>query len=428
MPLPIKQGIDALPVAMIPDNPTAFVTWFKNSFLAKWASNADVRNATQGPGISITGNALTAATLSISEDFQSLLAQPYVLVGSPVGSVGLTDYRSIATQANVLSLTDGGSEGALTIGVVANGIGNTQIRQSAAASVVGNAGAAPSNVSDISASADGQVLLRQAGSLSFGALPVTDLAAIASNTVVGNIAGTAQAPVALTQAQLTALINLSTTVASGAMPPLTGSTSVFLNGNGAFSAPAIPTAGNPTSKIGLTTVNGTATTWMRSDAAPQLDVTIAPTWTGNHTFTPGSSFTKINALSGQRGLQIAMGSSSDVGLEILDPGTNGTDFRLNTNNTGVVIQALASASNPANLTLQVTGGVALTLASTKSATFASTLGINGNTPPAQVTGWGTPTSPAVVANFSGTAATNAQVLSALAQIITTLKAFGLFGA
>lgn len=56
------------------------------------------------------------------------------------------------------------------------------------------------------------------------------------------------------------------------------------------------------------------------------------------------------------------------------------------------------------------------------------LGINGSAPPAKVTGWGTPTSPAVVANFSGTAATNAQLLQAVAQIITDLKAVGLYGA
>jgi len=42
---------------------------------------------------------------------------------------------------------------------------------------------------------------------------------------------------------------------------------------------------NPTATIGLTTVNGSASTAMRSDAAPALSQAISPTWTGNHTFS-----------------------------------------------------------------------------------------------------------------------------------------------
>ena len=42
---------------------------------------------------------------------------------------------------------------------------------------------------------------------------------------------------------------------------------------------------NPSTTIGLATVNGTATTAMRSDAAPALSQSIMPTWTGAHTFS-----------------------------------------------------------------------------------------------------------------------------------------------
>ena len=41
---------------------------------------------------------------------------------------------------------------------------------------------------------------------------------------------------------------------------------------------------NPSASVGLTAVNGAAATFMRSDGAPALDVSIAPTWTGVHTF------------------------------------------------------------------------------------------------------------------------------------------------
>lgn len=64
---------------------------------------------------------------------------------------------------------------------------------------------------------------------------------------------------------------------------------------------------NPTAMVGLTPVNGAATTAMRSDAAPALDQGITPVWTNLHTFSPpantlaiwvtGSSITGANAQS-----------------------------------------------------------------------------------------------------------------------------------
>lgn len=48
--------------------------------------------------------------------------------------------------------------------------------------------------------------------------------------------------------------------------------------------PSVPTGANPTAVVGLSAVLGSATTYMRSDASPPIDQTIAPTWTGLHTF------------------------------------------------------------------------------------------------------------------------------------------------
>jgi hypothetical protein len=44
-------------------------------------------------------------------------------------------------------------------------------------------------------------------------------------------------------------------------------------------------AGNPTAQVGLAAINGVAATFMRSDAAPALNVGISPTWSGTHTFS-----------------------------------------------------------------------------------------------------------------------------------------------
>lgn len=55
------------------------------------------------------------------------------------------------------------------------------------------------------------------------------------------------------------------------------------------------TGENPTVQVGLTAKNGTAETYMRSDAAPALDQAIAPTWTGEHTFTEEMTTAAITA-------------------------------------------------------------------------------------------------------------------------------------
>lgn len=48
---------------------------------------------------------------------------------------------------------------------------------------------------------------------------------------------------------------------------------------------AIPAGANPTGTIGLTAVNGSAGTYLRSDGAPALSQAIAPTWSAQHIFS-----------------------------------------------------------------------------------------------------------------------------------------------
>lgn len=78
--------------------------------------------------------------------------------------------------------------------------------------------------------------------------------------------------------------------------------------------PAVNLA-NPTAQIGLTVVNGVAATAMRSDAAPRLDVTISPDWTGNHTFG-GAASRQTNTRISSRGLVNAFefGHSNPAGF------------------------------------------------------------------------------------------------------------------
>lgn len=110
----------------------------------------------------------------------------------------------------------------------------------------------------------------------------------------------------------------------------------FLGGDGTCRA-ATTTSANPSASVGLSAVNGTATTFMTSDSAPALDVSISPTWTGTHTFsnqnklTLGAMYVDQSAPSTPASGRIDLyslnsGSSAQSQLTTLDP--NGVTLSL----------------------------------------------------------------------------------------------------
>lgn len=178
---------------------------------------------------------------------------------------------------------------------------------------------------------------------------------------------------------------------------------------------------NPTASVGLTAVNGSANTAMRSDAAPPIDQTIAPTWTGIHIFQ-GSALSvraQITTSAGFEGFR-AQNESGSRKLEALFCGSTSAGAYGAAAGTSVI-------NAQAGLTLSINDLSAAAITST-GITITGRLGINNVTPPAQVTGWGTPTGASVVANFPGATATLAQCSAVIAKLITDLKALGLYGA
>lgn len=108
----------------------------------------------------------------------------------------------------------------------------------------------------------------------------------------------------------------------------TGSTNQVFTSQGAGAAPiwssvSSPIGANPSGTIGLSAINGSATTFMRSDAAPPLSQSIAPTMTGNWTHTPASGTAiTINAASGNSGLLInGQSASSTIPASLMTAGT-----------------------------------------------------------------------------------------------------------
>lgn len=100
-----------------------------------------------------------------------------------------------------------------------------------------------------------------------------------------------------------------------------------------ISASNIPIAANPSGLIGLAAVNGSATTFTRSDSTHALDQGIAPTWTAAHIFSAatGTAVT-VNATSGNPGVTIvgAAGAGTSFG-QFIQAGANGSDYALRAN-------------------------------------------------------------------------------------------------
>ncbi len=128
-----------------------------------------------------------------------------------------------------------------------------------------------------------------------------------------------------------------------------GAGTINVAGNLYINGVAVSTnsSANPTASVGLAAVNGAASTYMRSDAAPPLDQSIAPTWTGAHIFTPGAGVgVTINAKAASYGMLIsAQGASgSSLGLQV-EAGTNTADFCFRLMNKAGTQDYLSSVGN-----------------------------------------------------------------------------------
>jgi hypothetical protein len=162
-------------------------------------------------------------------------------------------------------------------------------------------------------------------------------------------------------------------------------------------------------------------------------VYLTGTLNGNWTLAaPASGITlDVNAAGGTsttgQGIVVGAGAGNWATISVCGnattAGSNSLDIQQDNNGNGLI-----DLRANTNLKLATNATLAITISNTQTVTCAQGLGIYGNSPPAQVTGWGTPSGGSAQSNYSGSSATLAQTSAAVAQIIATLKLFGLFAA
>lgn len=113
------------------------------------------------------------------------------------------------------------------------------------------------------------VALTMPTGFSVGGSPVTSTGTLAVTTALSGVVKADGTGFSASNVSLT-------TEVTGTLPVANGGT-----GQTALSA----LTANPSASIGLAAVNGSASTFMRSDAAPALSQAISPTWSGSHTFS-----------------------------------------------------------------------------------------------------------------------------------------------
>jgi len=178
--------------------------------------NGVLSEITVGSGLSLTGGTLTS---SGAANYQTWRDQGVAATAQPNAN-----FLSTATINPTLTNDGANSETEATFDVVANSIGNTQIRQGVARSVIGVTGNATANVADIQGAADQVLRVTTAGTaLSFGTVATGGITndavtyakiqnAAANNVLLGNNNGAGTDYEELGLAALYTLLGLTGTI------------------------------------------------------------------------------------------------------------------------------------------------------------------------------------------------------------------------
>jgi hypothetical protein len=163
---------------------------------------------------------------------------------------------------------------------------------------------------------------------------------------------------------------------TGSTQCLEVNTSGQLAGTGSACGGSGSTGANPTGTIGLTAVNGSATTYLRSDGAPALSQGIAPTWTAEHIFNAAGALSTPSVLFNGTPLTSGGSGTTTFPLVYINQGAGPTTF--STGGTEFGINAPSGFAGNF-LDLHLNGGASLfSVSSTGAITSAASMNISGN--------------------------------------------------
>lgn len=194
-----------------------------------------------------------------------------------------------ANQSITLSgAVSGTGTTAITTTLGTNVVANSNIRQSAALSVIGRSANSTGDVADISAGSDGQVLRRSGTTLGFGTIAtagITDDAVTyakmqnvsATSRLMGRITFGAGDMEELTGTQATTLLDVFTTTLKGLVPASGGGTTNFLRADGTWAAPPGGGGSGTVTDFVFTDGNGFDGTVTTSTSTPTLSLTTTVT-------------------------------------------------------------------------------------------------------------------------------------------------------
>jgi hypothetical protein len=216
------------------------------------------------------------------------------------GNAGtVTTFSTIVNNGLTQSVSNPTTTPALTLGIANGSIGDTSLHSTFLKTAVTSVGVSGANginiISGSPVTTTGTIALGITnGGIGDTSLHSTFLKANQSITLSGNVTGTGATAItttiadsAVTLPMINALTGtsrlLGSSASSNAVQALSLGTGLSMSGT-TLNGTAAPVGANPTQSLGLSIVNGSAATFMRSDAAPAIDQTIAPTWTGVHNF------------------------------------------------------------------------------------------------------------------------------------------------